>query len=92
MHRLFEDFVRNFAVRHLTGAKESAISIRWQATDLNDIASDLLPGMITYVTIGWPDQKLILDYKYYHEVLVSRYGALSFGSDNLYQLMSASPG
>lgn len=86
MHRLFEDFVRSFAIRHLAGAKVSAMPIKWCATDLNDTSSALLPGMITDVTIAWPDRKLILDCKYYHEALVTRYDALRFRSSNLYQL------
>lgn len=86
MHRLFEDFVRNFAARHLTGAKVSAMAIQWQATDLNDTAAALLPGMITDVAIAWPHRKLILDCKYYQEALVTRYDALRFRSGNLYQL------
>lgn len=86
MHRLFEDFVRNFAARHLAGTKVSAMPIQWQASDLNDTASALLPGMITDVTIAWPNRKLILDCKYYQEALVTRYDALRFRSSNLYQL------
>ncbi|MEI6607343.1 MAG: hypothetical protein WCP35_18680 [Verrucomicrobiota bacterium] len=42
--------------------------------------------MITDVTVAWPDRKLILDCKYYHEALVTRYDALRFHSGNLYQL------
>ena len=60
--------------------------IQWQATDHSDAASALLPGMITDVTIAWPDRKLILDCKYYHQALVTRYDALRFRSTNLYQL------
>lgn len=38
------------------------------------------------MTVAWPERKLILDCKYYHEALVSRYDAMRFHSGNLYQI------
>ncbi len=98
MSRLFEDFVRNFAKRHLHGANVSAMHINWRATVPGEEALPMLPRMITDVTVAWPDRKLILDCKYYQEALVSRFDALRFRSGNLYQLnayltnQSAEPG
>lgn len=86
MSRLFEDFVRNFARRHLHGASVSAMHINWRATEIGEGALALLPRMITDVTVVWPTRKLILDCKYYQEALVTRYDALRFRSTNLYQL------
>lgn len=86
MAKVFEDFVRNFANRHLAGATVSAMHINWRATAMGEGASALLPGMITDVTVAWPDRKLILDCKYYQEALGTRYDALRFHSGNLYQL------
>ena len=86
MAKVFEDFVRNFAIRHLPEATVSAMHINWRATDLGDGTATMLPGMITDVTVAWPERKLILDCKYYHEALVSRYDAMRFHSGNLYQI------
>ncbi|MEY4244612.1 MAG: hypothetical protein RLZZ245_2197, partial [Verrucomicrobiota bacterium] len=86
MAKIFEDFVRNFANRHLPAATVSAMHIDWRASDLGKGTSSMLPRMITDVTIAWPDRKLILDCKYYREALVARYDALRFHSGNLYQL------
>ena len=86
MAKVFEDFVRNFAGRHFAVAKVSAMHIYWRASDLAEGTPAMLPRMITDVTVAWPDRKLILDCKYYHEALVSRYDALRFRSGNLYQL------
>ena len=86
MAKIFEDFVRNFATRHLPAAKVSAMHIDWSATDHAEGSLGMLPRMITDVTVAWPDRKLILDCKYYQEALVSRYDALRFHSGNLYQL------
>ena len=86
MAKVFEDFVRNFADRHLTDAEVSAMHIGWCASDMGKDTSTMLPHMLTDVTVTWPDRKLILDCKYYQEALVSRYDPLRFRSGNLYQL------
>jgi 5-methylcytosine-specific restriction enzyme subunit McrC len=86
MAKVFEDFVRNFANRHLPDATVSAMHIGWRASDLGEGTSAMLPRMITDVTVAWPDRKLILDCKYYQEALVTRYDAIRFRSGNLYQL------
>jgi 5-methylcytosine-specific restriction enzyme subunit McrC len=86
MAKVFEDFVRNFASRHLTHAEVSAMHIGWRASEIGNDTSAMLPRMITDVTVAWLDRKLILDCKYYQEALVSRYDPLRFHSGNLYQL------
>lgn len=88
MAKVFEDFVRNFASRHLPESNVSAMHIDWCASEMGGDTSSMLPRMITDVTVAWPDRKLILDCKYYQEALVSRYDALRFRSGNLYQLHS----
>lgn len=85
MHRLFEKFVRNFAARHCTGARVSAMGVAWQVSAEAD-ALERLPGMVTDVTIEWPDRKLILDCKYYREALSSRWHKKKLDSGHLYQL------
>lgn len=86
MAKIFEDFVRNFAIRHLPGARVSAMHITWRASGLGENTYALLPSMITDVTVAWPHRKLILDCKYYQEALLTRYDAMRFRSGNLYQL------
>ena len=86
MARVFEDYVRNFARRHLPDATVSAMHIGWRATELNAATSAMLPRMATDVTIAWPHRKLILDCKYYQEALSYHFDALKFRSGNLYQL------
>jgi 5-methylcytosine-specific restriction enzyme subunit McrC len=86
MAKIFEGFVRNFAVRKFPESDVSAMHIMWRASDLGEGTPAMLPCMITDVTVAWPNRKLILDCKYYQEALVSRYDALRFRSGNLYQL------
>jgi 5-methylcytosine-specific restriction enzyme subunit McrC len=85
MSALFEQFVFNFARRHCRGATVSAMEIKWQA-DYEGDARQVVPGMITDVTIEWPQRKLILDCKFYRQAMVSRYDALRLRSGHLYQL------
>jgi len=87
MHRLFEKFVRNFAARHCTGARVSAMSIAWQVSAEAE-ALERLPGMTTDVTIEWPERKLILDCKYYREALVGRWQEKKLHAEHLYQLLA----
>lgn len=86
MAKVFEDFVRNFANRHLKGAVVSAMHIDWLASEHGEGTRAMLPRMITDVTVSWPERKLILDCKYYQEALVSHYDTLRFRSGNLYQI------
>ncbi len=86
MAGIFEKFVRNFARRHLAGARVSAATIPWNATTEDPETSSLIPLMKTDVTVEWPGRKLILDCKYYPEALGSHYDALAFHSANLYQM------
>ncbi len=86
MSALFEKFVRNFAARHLSGAKVSAMHIGWAASPSSPETLDLLPNMKTDVTVELPDRKIILDCKYYQEALTGQFDKQRFISGNLYQL------
>lgn len=85
MHRLFEDFVRNFARRHCAGADVRAMPIDWHG-EWDEEAGLVLPRMFTDVTIEWPDRKVILDCKFYKDALVTREGRHRLHSSHLYQL------
>jgi len=73
MGRLFEEFVRNFYKRELSGCKVGCEIIRWQAVALGESPLDLLPEMKTDVSLTWPNRKVIIDTKYYTEVFQSYY-------------------
>jgi 5-methylcytosine-specific restriction enzyme subunit McrC len=85
MHSLFEHFVLHFARRHCQGAHVRAMPIGWQGEWPEEV-NEILPGMITDVTIEWPHRKIILDCKFYKDALVSREGRLRMHSNHLYQL------
>tara|TARA_B100000927_G_scaffold247559_1_gene210886 strand:- start:316 stop:1368 length:1053 start_codon:yes stop_codon:yes gene_type:complete len=87
MPRIFESFVRNFADGHFPISKVSAMTIQWDGEWEADSA-EVLPIMITDLTIEHPDSKLILDCKFYREALVSRHDRKRMHSSHLYQLTS----
>ena len=87
MHRIFESFVRQFAVRHCPDAKVSAMKIMWEGyLEADDEVKKVLPLMVTDVTLVRPTQKTILDCKFYKEALVTRHDRHRLHSSHLYQL------
>lgn len=87
MHRVFESFVRQFAIRHCADAKVSAMKITWDGVWDDDV-EQVLPTMITDVTLDRPTAKLILDCKFYKDALVTRHNRHRLHSAHLYQLVS----
>lgn len=87
MHRLFESFVRQFAVRHCRDAKVSAMKIKWFG-DFEPEVEKYLPGMITDVTLDRPHQKVILDCKYYRDAVAVGQFDERLRSGHLYQLLA----
>jgi 5-methylcytosine-specific restriction enzyme subunit McrC len=85
MHRVFESFVRQFAVRHCPAAKVSAMKITWEGAWGEEV-NNVLPTMLTDVTLDRPEKKTILDCKFYKEALVTRHNRHRLHSSHLYQL------
>ena len=90
MARLFELFVRNFFRREQTEFAVKSEQLVWDAKPaVPDRAEDLaqLPRMLTDISLRSPGRTLIIDTKYYHEALASKYeGRSKVRSENLYQL------
>lgn len=85
MHSLFESFVRQFAIRHCRDANVSAMKIRWDGLWDEDV-DEVLPTMLTDVTLNRPSKKTILDCKFYRDALVTRHNKHRLHSSHLYQL------
>jgi 5-methylcytosine-specific restriction enzyme subunit McrC len=89
MHRVFEAFVRRFAIKHCTDAKVSAMKITWDGYwEASDEARKVLPSMVTDVTLCRPLRKTILDCKFYKDALVTRHERHRLHSSHLYQLVA----
>ena len=87
MARLFEAFVRNF-YKIETDFSVSSDSIKWQFESDNAEDLDMLPAMLTDITLQGKNQKIIIDTKYYKEAFQTRYDKQKVNSSNLYQLFS----
>lgn len=87
MARLFEAFVRNF-YKVETDFSVSSDSIKWQFESDNAEDLDMLPAMLTDITLQGKNQKIIIDTKYYKEAFQTRYDKQKLNSSNLYQLFS----
>ena len=87
MARLFEAFVRNFYKLESSYAVSSD-TIVWQLTSENQDDLDMLPSMLTDITLQSVNQKIIIDTKYYKEAFKSRYEKQKIDSGNLYQLFA----
>lgn len=89
MHRVFETFVRQFAIRHCPDAKVSAMKISWVGEGLEaDEVCKVLPGMKTDVTMQRSSGMTILDCKFYKDALVSHMNKHRLHSAHLYQLVA----
>lgn len=87
MARLFEAFVRNF-YKVETDFSVSSDSIKWQFESDKAEDLDMLPAMLTDITLQGKNQKIIIDTKYYKEAFQTRYDKQKINSSNLYQLFS----
>lgn len=89
MGRLFEAFVRNFYKRELAGScKVFRENIAWKSAATDAKAVALLPRMQTDITIQFEGRKIILETKYYKEVLARHYGIEKLHREHLSQVFS----
>jgi 5-methylcytosine-specific restriction enzyme subunit McrC len=90
MRLLFEQFVRNFYHLELSDARVSSKKLAWDGTAGDDTSAQVLPGMITDVTIERDDHVIILDTKYTPKALVMAHhgGGERLRTEHLYQLFA----
>jgi 5-methylcytosine-specific restriction enzyme subunit McrC len=88
MHRLFQDFVRNFYKLEQREFNVLAPKIAWQTEFEDDENREYLPEMQTDVCLIKHDRKIIVDCKYYRETLQQGQYKKTVHSQHLYQLFS----
>lgn len=88
MAYLFQYFVFNFLRIECPNVSVFRENLQWAAESPSALAIALLPQMQTDISLIVGSRKIIIDTKYYTETLSQFYGAQSFHSDNLYQLVS----
>lgn len=88
MNMLFEEFVRNFYKKEQEKFKVKREDIVWKIDGIEESSKGYLPKMQTDISLTSPDQKIIIDTKYYKEALNSYYDKEKIRTANLYQMHS----
>ncbi len=89
MRLLFEAFVRNFYKRRQSEFKiVKKETIYWQFTSENRDDLEFVPVMETDITLENESRKIIIDTKFYREIMTMSYEKEKIISTNLYQLFS----
>lgn len=88
MARLFEKFVRNFYRREQTKFSISAERFRWQDTSGSTEDLQLLPSMLTDISLRSNNQHLVFDTKFYSAALTQHHGTKRLRSSHIYQLFA----
>lgn len=86
MHRLFEDFVRNFLKIEQNEFKVHSPKIEWDVKGADEYSRSLLPEMQTDIVLENADVARIIDTKFYKEPLNRYYDRPKLHSGNLYQI------
>lgn len=86
MSAVFEDFLRNFYAHEQRHFRVGREMMSWDATPLEAAADGYLPMMETDITLRSRHQTIVMDAKFYKEMLASRSGPGKVRSGHLYQL------
>ena len=87
MYHLYEKFILEYYNTEYKklNVNASASMMDWQ---VDDGFRDLLPKMKTDITLTCGSKTLIIDAKYYGQILREQYGKVSLPTDNLYQIFT----
>lgn len=88
MRMLFEEFLRNFYRKEQSDFKVRREDIEWQFETEDENAEKLVPKMQTDISLESPKRKIIIDAKYYREILTNNQGSDKLRSANLYQMFA----
>jgi 5-methylcytosine-specific restriction enzyme subunit McrC len=86
MRRIFEKFVRNFYARRQSAFKVKSERMDWLATAEDGSDLNLLPAMITDVSLRSASRTIIIECKYTESLYQGRFLADKLKSSHLYQL------
>lgn len=88
MAALFEAFVRNFYKLEQSNFHVGSKKIRWKLIPENDADLNMLPEMITDISLISPSRKIIIDTKFYKEAFRTKMVTSKIISAHLYQLFA----
>lgn len=70
MNSLYEKFVREYYVKHFSQLNPKIIHMNWKIDE--GYMVDLIPRMVTDITLNYKNSVMIIDTKYYGKILSSR--------------------
>ena len=88
MARLFEAFVKNFYKIEQSYFAVTSEVIKWNFITETETNMNMLPVMLTDISLLSPSRKVIIDTKYYKEAFKVKYSKEKINSNHLYQLFS----
>ena len=88
MNRLFEKFVLEYYRIHHKGLHANADQIAWDIDLSQPAVIQFLPSMQTDITLQKEDKVLIIDTKYYSQMMQQQFDKQSIHSGNLYQIFT----
>jgi 5-methylcytosine-specific restriction enzyme subunit McrC len=88
MSAVFEDFLRNFYAHEQSTFRVGREVMSWDALSLEAGGQAFLPAMETDITLRSKERTIVMDAKFYKEVLASRAGPGKVRSGHLYQLFA----
>ena len=87
-NRLYEKFVLEYYRRHHPELKATAETINWNFDEQHSVGWEYLPKMITDITLHKGEKTLIIDTKFYSQILRAKMDKKTFNSNNLYQIFA----
>lgn len=88
MNKLFERFVRNYYKKHYSYLKPNADVIKWNIDNNNSSKTEFLPQMHSDVVLHNNSHTLIIDTKYYGEIMQKQFNKKIIHSEHIYQIFS----
>lgn len=88
MSAVFEDFLRNFYLHNQRRYSVGREIMAWDALPLDDQSRGRMPVMETDITLRSRERTIVMDAKFYKEMLVSKGGPGKVRSGHLYQLFA----
>ncbi len=85
MYSLYEKFILEYYRYHHPEYKANPDTIPW---DIDDGVIEFLPAMVTDITLRYGERTLIIDAKYYAQIMQSQFDVKSIHSGNLYQIFT----
>lgn len=86
--RLYEKFVLEYYRRHHPELKAASEVVNWNFDTERSVGWEYLPKMITDITLHNGDKTLIIDTKFYSQIMRAKFDKNTFNSNNLYQILA----